>query len=389
MKNDNSPADPGGKIEHSAAELQRLQAFVDAFADFAEREAPTSATGGGQSPEPTEQPDPSAEPPDPSERPLWEIDARILNPFAPLPEITTWGKMSNRPAIEQRGIITISAKPKQGKSLSVYALLASIVSGNPIDTFTPNEQRPRLAIVFDTEMSATTLQRRVKSIYEAIGEHLNRFVVVSLLACPKKERRKVIEDITKRYRPDIVAIDVVTKLVDDFNSPAENSEFGDWLEKYAKDKTVFVVIHQNKAADNDSMKGHLGSILGEAATENYAASKKDGVFTLRPINARDTDAEGAPGVSFILNDDGTFSGAAQVLARNRESEANKWRDDLRPIFGSDPALRHNEITARIMKRQGLTEKAAEKKVRLAKECGAIAKTGAEKTDPYMLTPKTS
>lgn len=325
-------------------------------------------------------------PPDPMLQPLWEIDDRLLDPFAELPPTMTWGRMGDRPAIERQGIITISAKPKQGKSLSVYAILSSVISGEPIDTFTPDaEQRPRLVMVFDTEMNKPTLQRRMRGICKTLGSQRNRFVVVPLLAVPKSERIELIEDITDRYKPDIVAMDVVTKLVNDFNSSDENSAFGDWIEKYAEERTVIVVIHQNKSKEDSSMKGHMGSILGEAAVENYSASMKDSIFTLSPINARNTCAEGAPGISFILTDEGTFIGAAQALDQRREDRASEWRKDLTPIFGDDETLKHNELQDRIAKVQNLSDASARRKIKEASECGAIVKVSDDKKAPYRLT----
>lgn len=322
---------------------------------------------------------------DPMQRPLWEIDDRILNPFEELPPTMTWGRMGDRPAIERQGIITVSAKPKQGKSLSVYALLTSIVAGTPIDTFTPDSERPRLVVIFDTEMNKPTLQRRARGLYNMLGEQRNRLMIVPLLGVRKSERVDVIEEITAKYQPDIVAIDVVTKLVDDFNSSDENAAFGDWIEKYAENRTVFVVIHQNKSKDDSGMKGHLGSILGEAAVENFSASMKNDVFTLTPVNARNTHAEGAPGVSFTLTDEGAFRGADEVLERQRQVEAEHWRADFSPIFGNDETASYSALIDRLMKKNPISRSSAHRMIEAAARCGAIGKVDEGKNAPYKIT----
>lgn len=324
---------------------------------------------------------------DPMAQPLWEIDQRFLNPFAPVPPVQTWATMGDRPALPCKGIITFSAKPKQGKSISTYALIAPILTGQEFDTLKPAECRPRLVIVFDTEMDTPTLSRRAATMQKALGDAAPRFQVVPLLEVVKSQRRDIIEAITAKYSPDIVVIDQIARMVTNFNDAAENVEFGEWLAQYAAKRTVLTVIHQNKAADNTQMKGHLGSILEELAVENYSVSRKQGVFEVKPTNARQScvDDDSAP-VTFALNDAGEIVTATNVIEQNREKEADRWRNDLRAIFGDDEELKAAEIVTRIMSQQGLTQRPAETKVANARLAGAIEHTDpTNNRSPYRLT----
>lgn len=324
---------------------------------------------------------------DPMARPLWEIDQRFLNPFAPVPPVQTWATMGDRPALPCKGIVTFSAKPKQGKSLSIYALLIPVLTGHDFDTLKPTECRPRLVVVFDTEMDTTTLSNRAKAMQRALGDASRRFQVVPLLNTPKSKRREIIEAITAEYNPDIVVIDQIARMVVNFNDAAENVAFGEWLAQYAAARTVLAVIHQNKAADNTQMKGHLGSILEELAVENYSVSRKQGVFEVKPTNARQScvDDDSAP-VTFALDDAGEIITATNVIEKNREKDADRWRNDLRAIFGEDEELKASEIVARIMHQQGLTERPAKAKLANAKTAGAIEHTDpTNNRSPYRLT----
>lgn len=324
---------------------------------------------------------------DPMAQPLWEIDSRFLNPFAPVPPVQVWATMGDRPAIPRSGIITFSAKPKQGKSTSTYALLIPILTGKPFDTLTPTDDRPRLVIVFDTEMDTPTLSRRMATMNKTLGEAAPLFQVVPMLEIPKSQRRTMIEQITEQYSPDIVIIDQVARLVNNFNDAGENVEFGEWLAQYAAKRTVLTVIHQNKAADNTQMKGHLGSILEELAVENYSVSRKQGVYEVKPTNARQScvDEDSTP-VTFALNEAGEIVTATTVIEQNREKEADSWRNDLRLIFDKDEELKYSEIVTRIMSQQGLTQRPAEKKVTNARLAGAIEHTDPTNSrSPYRLT----
>ena len=323
---------------------------------------------------------------DPMERPLYEIDEVFLNPFAELPPVLTWCKMGERPAIDRQGIITFSAKPKQGKSLSIYAILTAIVTGKQLDTITPTAS-PRLVVVFDTEMDTPTLQRRAAKMITALGEAAPRFQIVPLLAVPKSQRRRVIDEVTAKYKPDIVVIDQVARLVEDFNAAGENVEFGEWLAQYAATRTAIVVIHQNKAADNKQMKGHLGSILEELAVENYSVAKENGVFKVTATNARNSSVDEAAPFTFALDDDGNIISAAAIVETKTAAERKSWRNNFAQIFGTDERLSYTDLKKRICQSEQLGETAAETKINKARELGAIVKAGNGSRDPYILAPE--
>ena len=320
---------------------------------------------------------------DPMERPLYEIDEVFLNPFAELPLVLTWCKMGERPAIDRQGIITFSAKPKQGKSLSIYAILTAIITGKQLDTITPTAS-PRLVVVFDTEMDTPTLQRRAAKMITALGEAAPRFQIVPLLAVPKSRRRAVIAEVTSKYQPDIVVIDQVARLVEDFNAAGENVEFGEWLAQYAATRTALVVIHQNKAADNKQMKGHLGSILEELAVENYSVAKENGVFKVTATNARNSSVDEAAPFTFALDDDGNIISASDIVEAKTAQERARYVKDLALIFGDNDELRRKDIIDRIISEQRVTPDGAKKKVDKAAAIGAIIKAGEGRNAPYKL-----
>ena len=320
---------------------------------------------------------------DPMERPLYEIDEVFLNPFAELPLVLTWCKMGERPAIDRQGIITFSAKPKQGKSLSIYAILTAIITGKQLDTITPTAS-PRLVVVFDTEMDTPTLQRRAAKMITALGDAAPRFQIVPLLAVPKSQRRRVIDEVTSKYQPDIVVIDQVARLVEDFNAAGENVEFGEWLAQYAATRTALVVIHQNKAADNKQMKGHLGSILEELAVENYSVAKENGVFKVTATNARNSSVDEAAPFTFALDDDGNIISASDIVEAKTAQERARYVKDLALIFGDNDELRRKDIIDRIISEQRVTPDGAKKKVDKAAAIGAIIKAGEDRNAPYKL-----
>lgn len=317
--------------------------------------------------------------------PLWETDELFLNPFVELPPIQSWCKIGERNAIPKKGLITFSAKTKQGKSYSIYALLLSLVSGEQLDTITPTGEPPRLIIVFDTEMSKTSLTNRVRNMQNALGDKGISFAVISLLQYGNDRRKEIIETTIKKYNPDVVAIDVLTRLIRDFNNVAECNDFANWLQPIAANRTVLTVIHQNKASDNTQMKGHLGSIMNELAVENYDVRRNKGIITAKPTNARDTDVdEETPGFCFIVDKERFIISATEKLEQQREVNREKWYRLFKEAFGNTKTMSRTNLEKAVVNLRGLKPTAASENVRNAIKFNVIEKVGKGRFDPYRL-----
>lgn len=198
-----------------------------------------------------------------------------------------------------------------------------------------------------------------------------------------KDRQGIIEDVTAKYAPDIVVIDQIAKMVTNYNDPEESAATMEWLSQYAADRTVLVVIHQNKAADNKQMKGHLGSLLEQEAVENYTVEKSKGVFKVTATNARNSNVDEAAPFTFALDDDGNIISAADITKANAAKEYAQMYDIFAVIFGNDDKLSHKELITRLRANE-VSETTAENQFTKARELGVIAKAGEKQRDPYIL-----
>lgn len=317
-------------------------------------------------------------------RPLWETDPDFLNPYKELPPLQTWARIGDRPALPKEGIITFSAKQKKGKSLSTYTIAIPLLSGNVFDTLTPID-RPNLVLVFDMEMSETTLINRVQSQIRTIGEYGTRFVVCPLKGKSIEERIEIITAKVERYNPQVCIIDQGAKLVKDINGTAETNTVTDMLDKLSIGRSVWVVMHENKNNEDTNMRGHLGSYLSFAAVEAYTVDRKDGVFTITYKEGRDTDAENAVPIRFALDADGKIIDAAAIFRAARDKEAEGWRNNFERVFGSDEQLQAGELVERLMKHDGLEKRAANTKLGKAREFGVIRKLNPnDHRSPYVM-----
>lgn len=314
-------------------------------------------------------------------RPLWEIDPDFLNPYKVLQPLQTWARIGDRPALPKEGLITFSAKQKKGKSLSTYALAIPLLSGNVFDTLTPVD-RPNLVLVFDMEMSETTLINRVQNQIRTIGKFGTRFVVCPLKGKSIEERIATITAKVERYNPQVCIIDQGAKLVKDINGTAETNAVTDMLDKLSIGRSVWVVMHENKNNDDTNMRGHLGSYLSFAAVEAYSVDRKDGVFTITYKEGRDTDSENALPIRFALDTDGKIIDAAAIFKAARDKEADGWRNNFERIFGDDKQLQSGEIVRRFIERDNVSERVAEEKLSTGKTLGIIRKLPGGLRAPY-------
>ena len=322
---------------------------------------------------------------DPMKQPLWEVDEDFLNPYNPLPDIVTWCKIGERPALPKQGIVTFSAKQKKGKSLSTYAFALPLLSGRKFDTITPTET-PNMIMVFDMEMSETTLTQRALNQVKTIGENGQRFLICPLKGLPIETMIERIEAKIEKYNPPIIVLDQAGKLILDTNDTKTSNALTNLLDNWSKERAVWVVMHENKSEADTNMRGHFGSYLSFAAVEAYTVDKKNGVFTVTYKEGRDTEADGAAQVNFILDEETkAITDATAAMEQQKEDEAEKWRKDFKLIFGEDETLTYSDMLSRIMKNQGLQKSAAGTKIEKAKTAGAIEKTSTQRNAPYRLT----
>ena len=310
---------------------------------------------------------------DPTKKPFWELDPRFLNPFAEPTELMTWCRIGNRPAIEKQGITSIASDPKQGKSASMYALLMHLAIGKPFGNMKPEGDAPEMCIIFDSEMSQNDLIRRYQLIRKTIGdEGAKKIRIVPLKGVPKGQRMEMISDIVATYNPPIIGIDTVSRLISDFNDQKEATAFlEEIILPMSADRSIIAITHLTRGTDKQ--KGHLGSILEELATEKYGVKKEQGITSMIPKFARNTDTENATNFQFVLTQDGNISDASSIMEQKEEERAQSYRNNFFHIFSKvdgeeQPAEKLKEL---IMEVESISKSSAETKMKEAVKLGVL------------------
>lgn len=168
---------------------------------------------------------------------------------------------------------------------------------------------PLKVLWIDTEQSEDSTHEILRDrIGAMIGEEPSpeRFYVFNLRQVSQKDRELMVETAIYCYQPDLVIFDGIRDIVSDINDYAEAQRVIGILLSIASDKRTCIVcvLHQNKAIEDKTLRGALGTELQNKSFETYECSKDvdKRVFTIKQIATRKYDIPNKQ--QFILTPDG-------------------------------------------------------------------------------------
>lgn len=233
------------------------------------------------------------------------------------------------------GIQALSGQKKNGKSICVSILMATVLScdnsnGRFVQRFPGLRlrqstvsilgHRPRILYV-DTEQEKENTDKvveRAKWLSELQSHvHDDRLNIQWLRVTPEGEdpadyRKKAIFYAIDRFNPDLVFIDGIRDLVHDFNDIEESANLINSLMALATKNRMCIwnTLHMNPRPQNDDqdgkMRGHLGTELGNKVSDVFVMRKaknkatQEVTFTMHQLDARGKDVDD---LVLTLNDD--------------------------------------------------------------------------------------
>lgn len=309
------------------------------------------------------------------------------------------------------GIQALSGQKKNGKTFVLTQLMSvALGSGTPrIEQYLPGLRTCQTAVDYlghppkvlycDTEMERLNTAKVMRRVHWLCGWDMkqanDRFFVQWLREVPKsetqssnRERWRLIRNAIEEVSPDIVFIDGIRDLINDFNDNAESSDIVMEMMALASQRNLCIwnVLHMNPRPANDDeskMRGHLGTELGNKVTDTLTSvKKKDNFtgkvkFTVKQLDARDkdmpdwefevTDAAGSLGIPRII------SGTAPVFTDEETAE----RAEADSIFKGFDWPRNGASYSSIvdyLNAKGITSNRKKDKLRdIALEAGIIYK----------------
>lgn len=252
------------------------------------------------------------------------------------------------------GIQAISGQKKNGKTFVLAQLMAAALGTGTErvrqylgglqarqDTIDWLGHEPKV-LYCDTEMeqlNTAKVLRRVHWLCEwDLKQRSDRFFVLWLREVPKQEpqsanheRWRLIKNAIEQVSPDIVFIDGLRDLVDDFNDNTESSGIVGEMMSLASQRNICIwsVLHMNprpSSDDESKMRGHLGTELGNKVSDTFISLKKKDAasgqvtFTVKQQDARGKDVDDW---SFIVTDDVGGLGIPRILGGQVMTDAER------------------------------------------------------------------
>ena len=289
------------------------------------------------------------------------------------------------PTIPQGELVGIKGRAKMGKSQFEYYLIAAMLASVSRGSVRPLQDLYKI-LLFDTEQSQASLkkccQRALNSAGLPTDKNDIRFLPFFMRPLSIGERRKVIADAVEAEKPDIVFIDGVRDLLQDFNSLDQSNELIQWLLSLTAEHgcTIVSVLHQNKAKDDGNMRGHLGTELLNKLTDCFEVSKKDGKFIVSCTDSRNVPCAD---FAFSINGEGNFQTEEAVAEDKNSSRAAEIQRVLKLCFKDKAFMRYGELVEAYQLEAAVSERTAKSHVKEAKDNDFIS----VQNGLYSLAPK--
>lgn len=272
----------------------------------------------------------------------------------------------------------VKGREKTGKSAIGIALMVAAMKGNFLQ-IEPNRDDYTLLWI-DTEQDKATLRERAKAALKMACEASTngRLQIVTLKGESPAGRLKIALTAIRETKPDLVFIDGVVDLCEDFNDNKQSATVTNELLKATEENkcAILCVIHTNKK--DEEARGHLGTILQQKCSEVYEVTKNGDTATIRQDKCRFADI---PNISFRFADgfmlEEPTTEADKADARKQELQAKFGR-----LFAEATEYTYKELCESYSEQEATSKSGAQKAVKLAVDFGILAKQGEKRETRY-------
>ena len=283
-----------------------------------------------------------------------EVRSYLLDPTIDYPEPHFMFEFNGVGFSPLGGIQAMSGQKKNGKTFVLSQLIAvALGSGTErVEAYLPGlttcestiehlGHEPRV-LYCDTEMELLYGARVLRRVHWLCNWDMkarsDRFYVLRLREMKEaenttvnNERWRVIKNAIHFLKPDIVFIDGLRDIVNDFNDNKESSQIVSEMMSLASRMNICIwsVLHMNPRPGNDDeskMRGHLGTELGNKVSDTFISTKKKDadtgkyIYTVRQEDARSKPVEDW---EFTITDDAGMLGIPKITLKNAQAIQTK------------------------------------------------------------------
>jgi len=197
-----------------------------------------------------------------------------------LPPMEFLLKLFDVPCCPRGELVAFTGKAKSGKTF-VMSMMMAATAASEVLAFHRTTFEPLQVLWIDTEQSDQStqdiLRNRIVPMVcgegDSFPEHL--YDIFNIRTESWTERLPLLMAAIDLCHPDLVILDGVRDLVDDINNGQLAHEVTERLMKVAQQARccIVCVIHQNKAAEDRTLRGSIGTELTNKAFEVYECEK--------------------------------------------------------------------------------------------------------------------
>lgn len=254
------------------------------------------------------------------------ILSRRITPDTIVPQHDFLFSWDDRPCFARGELVALTGKAKSGKTF-VCSMLMALAVRPQIMGLSRLHDEPLRVVWIDTEQSEDSTQeilchRIATLINQPIPEE--QFFVYNLRRDNWQERLHMATICIVQAKPDLVIFDGIRDVVGDINNYTEAQNVLEKLLSIASwsNACIVCVLHQNKALEDKTLRGALGTELQNKSYETYECQKDPDtrIFTLRQTATRKFDI--TQRLEFSVDQDGLP--VAEQGARNQEQRQNGY-----------------------------------------------------------------
>lgn len=211
---------------------------------------------------------------------------------------------NNKPILARGELVAIGGKAKSGKTY-VCSLFAALAASESLLGLTG---RPNSRVLWiDTEQSEDSTQEILCQRIGTLIGHLpdpEQFIVYNLRKQNWQDRLTLVTTAICQHTPDLVIFDGIRDVVGDINDYLQAQNVISQLLSIASfsNATIVCVLHQNKALEDKTLRGALGTELQNKSFETYECTKDPDthIFTMCQTATRKYDITSK--LTFTVND---------------------------------------------------------------------------------------
>lgn len=247
------------------------------------------------------------------------------------------------------GIQAITGQKKNGKTFTITQLMAAIIGTGKerVEAKLPGLRAceetleeigtPPIVLYIDTEMEIENTMQVARRVHWLTGADQHKphpqFKPLWLRAEESPQARWLkVRAAINEIRPTAIFLDGIRDVVQDFNDNAESAMMISQCMRIATnyDCCLWCVLHANPTTDakNEKMRGHLGTELGNKASDTFSTVKtkhKDGTVTFE-VFQRDARGKDVENWTFEVTDDAGDLGIPRICEPPADQQPPK--DDL-------------------------------------------------------------